>query len=119
VSKIEIEILTEMDTEHYERLEDELKDFLAEKGIKASILNHATGNELTVYSMPKCPKCGNPLWSIAVEEHGRGLYFKPETGKYEFDESLVTQIYKCAECGEPIGGWKSNGDSWGFVPEVE
>jgi len=51
MSKIEIEILTEMDTEHYERLEDELKDFLAEKGIKANILSHATGNELTVNPM--------------------------------------------------------------------
>jgi len=118
--KVEIEILSGLEaSEEFERFEDDLREFLSEYGLEAKIIDHATGNELTVKPVPACPECGCPLKSIAVEKLGNSLHFNAETGLYYYDEVQVKQVYKCPECGKPIGGWRADGERWGFVPETE
>ena len=68
---------------------------------------------------PKCPKCGEPLETIYVVKSGELLDWNDEKGKYESDEAQLSVTYCCQSCGYAIGGWKANGDSWGFIPEVE
>lgn len=45
--KIKIVVYSLLDGEHWEKLEDKLRDFLRENNIKAEIENSATGNSTT------------------------------------------------------------------------
>lgn len=66
----------------------------------------------------KCPKCGEELRSIIVEEKGNRLVWNEETGYYEAEYAQVTTYYRCGECGEIVGVAKSNGEQTGLIPEV-
>ena len=125
-TRIEIKIpdLPDLSRDDIERFEDDLKEFLSgrlrEFGVKAKVINHATGDESTVYPMPICPECGRPLKSIKVDEFGRSLLFNHETELYVYGEDYIRQVYKCPECGKVIGEKrKADGEIWGFVPETE
>jgi len=118
--KIEIEVLSGLKNRgDVERFEDDLREFISEYGLEAKIINHAMESESTAKPMPVCPECGCPLSSVDVEEFGQSLIFNPETGLYSYDEAQVRQVYKCPECGKRIGGWRADGERWGFVPETE
>ena len=122
--RIEIEMPDDLTREAIERFENDLKEFLSERlrefGSKVKVINHATGDESTVYPVPICPECGRPLRSIDVNEFGRSLLFNHETGLYGYDEGkCVKQVYKCPECGKVIGEWRADGGIWGFVPVTE
>jgi len=68
---------------------------------------------------PECPICGGLLETVIPEKHGEVYYWDWEEGMFKLDDAQVTIVYVCGECGKPIGGWKSNGERWGFVPETE
>lgn len=64
--------------------------------------------------IPDCPECRKPLKTIHVKSEGEHLWW--EKKGYEWDDAQVSLTYVCGECGKDIGGWRSDGGSWGFVP---
>ena len=120
--KIEIDVLSGLEVaKDFETFEKCLMNFLSELGLEAKIINHTTGNEVIVFPTQFCPECGHPLKTIEVEEFGKKLYFDVKLGKYSYKdkETESRQIYRCTKCGKVIGELKSNGDLWGFIPEIE
>jgi len=67
--------------------------------------------------IPKCPKCNEPLETIHYEQCGP-LLFDADSGNY-VDGGQATELIKCSNCGEVIGGWRGDGEHWGFLPEME
>ncbi|MCW4008513.1 MAG: hypothetical protein NWF09_07505 [Candidatus Bathyarchaeota archaeon] len=63
---------------------------------------------------PKCEKCGEKLKKIFVEKQGEYLYWTKHG--YKEDDAQVTVTFFCGSCNEPVGGWRSNGEDWGFIP---
>jgi len=47
-AKIRIDVLTPLDTEHQEELEDEIMETIRKFGVRAKIRNFSTGNEMSV-----------------------------------------------------------------------
>lgn len=67
---------------------------------------------------PKCPECGEPLEVVIPERHGEHYVWNSEKGYYECDDAQIIEQYLCGNCKKPIGGWRGDGESWGFIPEV-
>jgi hypothetical protein len=55
--------------------------------------------------------------TIHYEECGP-IIFDEEAGYY-VDGGQAQQVIKCGNCGETIGGWRGDGEHWGFLPERE
>lgn len=63
-----------------------------------------------------CPKCGKPL-KVVYEERSRArLEFM--AGSYVEDDSQAQGEIYCWYCNSQIGGWRADGETWGFVPEM-
>jgi transcription elongation factor Elf1 len=71
----------------------------------------------TSKKVPKCPKCNEPMDTIHYEECGP-IIFDEESGRY-VDGGQSQQTIKCGSCGQVIGGWRGDGEHWGFQPERE
>ena len=67
----------------------------------------------------RCPKCGHPLYDIIPETFGEYYRWNGEVGKYEVDDGQVIMIFRCPECDEAIGEYRSDGLKWGIIPETE
>jgi len=69
--------------------------------------------------LQKCPKCNADLYRIIPQTTGETYEWNEDTGMYQVDDVQVSTVFKCDECGEIIGGWKSDGEEWGIIPEIE
>jgi len=67
----------------------------------------------------KCPKCNADLDHIIPERSGESYRWNEDKAVYETDDAQVSMVFKCGECGEIIGGWRSDGEEWGIIPETE
>jgi len=63
---------------------------------------------------PLCPKCGEPLDTIRIEENNIYSWssYNPD-GHYDIDDHSSGTIL-CSHCGEAIGGYGQH--AWGFYP---
>lgn len=68
---------------------------------------------------PKCPRCNEPLETVIEHTQGQVYTWNEEKNTYEADDSQVTITYFCPSCNHAIGGWRADGEHWGFVPEFE
>jgi hypothetical protein len=66
----------------------------------------------------KCPKCDGSLETILEEQSTRILDFCEDTGNYSVEDAQASGTYICETCNQPIGGWRADGEKWGFQPEV-
>jgi len=69
--------------------------------------------------IPKCPECGKPLEVVIPHSCGVAYRWSEEEGKYEVDDAQQQETYVCGNCRKPIGGWRADGERWGFIPETE
>lgn len=69
--------------------------------------------------MQKCPKCNAALYQIIPEISGEYYHWNKDKAVYEVDDTQISMVFKCGECGEVIGGWMSDGEEWGIIPETE
>jgi len=69
--------------------------------------------------MQKCPKCNIDLHRIIPQTTGESYGWNEHTEMYEVDDTQVSVVFKCGECGEIIGGWRSDGEEWGIIPKIE
>lgn len=71
------------------------------------------------YGAPNCPECGKRLVTIYPEDHGVSHVWNPETKDYRTERAQQQAVFYCGECKKPIGGWRADGEEWGFVPDVD
>lgn len=72
-----------------------------------------------INNAPKCPKCGEPLDEIIISEGQRVLVWNPEEEKYDVIDAQVSVEFVCSHCNNPVGGWRGDGENWGFIPEFD
>jgi ribosomal protein L34E len=68
---------------------------------------------------PKCPKCKKPLETIHFKRYGEYLYWDKEEKSYITADEQVSETYICPNCHTEIGGWRTNGEQWGFIPPLK
>lgn len=66
-----------------------------------------------VQIVPLCPKCNEPLHTLAFEE--AGSLAVNDDGSYS--DAQTSGQYFCPNCGKPIGGYGQS--CWGINPELE
>jgi len=64
-----------------------------------------------------CHNCGNPLDVVYEKRYGENWKWNGEIGKYEIQDVQIILNYCCFNCDTPVGGWKANGESWGYIPD--
>jgi hypothetical protein len=69
--------------------------------------------------IPRCPKCGEALETIHGDDCGTLYDWNNEDGHYEVDDAQLSMTFYCMSCGNAIGGWRGDGENWGFIPETE
>jgi len=72
-----------------------------------------------IYDCPTCPNCGEPLDEIWISEVVQTLLWNNDEGNYEVRDIQQAVSYVCPYCEKPIGGWRADGEKWGFIPETE
>jgi ribosomal protein L34E len=68
---------------------------------------------------PKCPNCKKPLETVDFIRYGEYLYWDEEKKAYENADDLASGVYICPSCQTEIGGWRADGEEWGFIPNTE
>lgn len=67
----------------------------------------------------KCPYCKKPLELIITVTDGDNILWNSKEKRYEKDDAQIQLTYHCGECRKPIGGWRADGEEWGFLPNLQ
>jgi len=68
-------------------------------------------------TVPLCPECGEPMERLRPVESG--VCYLWNNGKFEVDDAQEIIIFVHDLCDKTVGGWRADGERWGFVPELE
>ncbi len=71
------------------------------------------------YGAPNCPNCSKRLVMIYPQQHGISYKWNRENRSYETEDAQEQKTFYCGECKKRIGGWRADGETWGYVPDVE
>ncbi len=71
-----------------------------------------------LHPLELCPECGEPLETIVPIHDGVAYRWNGED-KYIVDDAQENVNFAHNECRKLIGGWRADGEQWGFVPLTE